>query len=189
MTAGGRVDLSGKLLAAMPSLQDPRFERALILICAHSPDGAMGVIVNRPLPNLPLAKVLQDLGISANDAPQMPVHYGGPVEPGRGFILHQSSYHSAAGGMDIAGGYHLSATLDVLAALAAGAGPDPALFTLGYAGWGPNQLEGEIADNAWLTLDGLSKIVFSAPAGEKWASALRQLGVDPMQLSGAAGHA
>ncbi|MDZ7906308.1 MAG: YqgE/AlgH family protein [Cypionkella sp.] len=183
------MDLTGKLLAAMPSLQDPRFDHALILICAHSPDGAMGLIVNHPMPDVPFATLTERLGIAHTQGIDLAVHYGGPVEAGRGFILHRDNFSSDAGGMPIAGGYHLSATLDVLESLAAGTGPSPALLTLGYAGWGPNQLETEIAENAWLTLDGRADIIFTAPAGEKWAQALRLSGVDPRALSGAAGHA
>ncbi len=184
-----QVELAGKLLAAMPSLQDPRFDRALILICAHSAEGAMGLIVNHPMPAVNFASLLDGLGIAAEAAISTEVHYGGPVETERGFILHRDTYRPDAGGMRIAGGYWLSATLDVLQNLANGTGPSPALFTLGYAGWGPNQLETEIAENAWLTLEGRSEIVFSSPAKAKWAAALRHAGVDPMALSGAMGHA
>jgi putative transcriptional regulator len=184
-----RVELAGKLLAAMPGLEDPRFDRALILICAHSAEGAMGLIVNHPMPEMNFAALLDGLGIAAETAITTDVHYGGPVEAGRGFILHRDTDPSETGGMQIAGGYRLSATLDVLQNMANGMGPNPALFTLGYAGWGPNQLESEIAENAWLTLDGRSDIVFSAPAKEKWAKALRHAGIDPMALATTFGHA
>lgn len=183
------MDLTGKLLAAMPGLQDPRFDHALILVCAHSADGAMGLIINHPMPDVPFSNLIEGLGIAADMAIDLAVYYGGPVEAGRGFILHRNDVLQASGGMQIAGGYHLSATLDVLEALAHGRGPNPALFMLGYAGWGPNQLEAEIAENAWLTLDGRADIVFASSAADKWASALRGAGVDPMALSGAAGHA
>ncbi len=183
------LELTGKLLAAMPGMQDPRFARALILVCAHSDDGAMGIIVNRPIPDMPIASLLEKLGIDAPSPIDLPVHYGGPVEAGRGFILHEIGYPTEAAVLDIAGGFQMSATLDVLEALANGTGPQPALLALGYAGWGPQQLEGEIAENAWLTLDGMPSIVFAPDARAKWASALRQAGVDPVSLSGAAGHA
>lgn len=183
------MDLTGKLLAAMPGMQDPRFTRSLILLCSHSTDGAMGIIVNRPMSDVTFPALLDKLGILAPDPAKIDVHYGGPVEPGRGFILHRDGYHSEAAVLDIAGGFQMSATLDVLEALADGTGPRPALLALGYAGWGPRQLEGEIADNAWLTLDGLPEIVFAHDSAAKWAAALRHSGVDPVALSGAAGHA
>jgi putative transcriptional regulator len=188
-TRNGAVNLTGKLLAAMPSMEDARFDHALILICAHSDDGAMGLIVNTPLPDLNFATLLGRVGIKAPSPPDLPVYYGGPVERGRGFILHQGDYDGGSAVMDIAGGFHMSATLDVLEALANGTGPNPALLTLGYSGWGPNQLEAEIAANAWLTLDGSADIVFGAQAGQKWGNALRLAGVNPMMLSGAAGRA
>ncbi len=183
------MDLTGKLLAAMPGMQDPRFTRSLILMCSHSDDGAMGIIVNRAMNDFTFPDLLDKVGIAANTPAEIKLHYGGPVEPGRGFILHQSGYDAKAAVLEIAGGFQMSATLDVLEALANGTGPRPALLALGYAGWGPRQLEGEIADNAWLTLDGLPDIVFAADTSTKWAAALRYSGVDPVALSGAAGHA
>jgi putative transcriptional regulator len=183
------MDLTGKLLAAMPGMQDPRFDRALILICSHSADGAMGLIVNHPMPDVPFSALLERLGIDGAAGIELNVHYGGPVERGRGFILHQTSFEGQSATLDIDGGFQMSATLDVLEALAQGAGPDPALLALGYAGWGPNQLEGEIAENAWLTLDGVAEIVFAIKAQEKWGAALRHAGINPLALSGAAGRA
>lgn len=192
------MELTGKLLAAMPGMQDPRFARALILVCSHSDDGAMGIIVNRPLPDMPFAALLEKVGIENAPANRqrgdikrkdITVHYGGPVEAGRGFILHRDGYVTDGAVLDIAGGFKMSATLDVLESLASGAGPTPALLAMGYAGWGPHQLEDEIAENAWLTLDGLPDIVFAPNADEKWAQALRKSGVNPVTLSGAAGHA
>jgi len=183
------MDLTGKLLAAMPGMQDPRFDRALILICSHSADGAMGLIVNHSMPDVPFASLLDQLGIAGAQGIHLDVHYGGPVEQGRGFILHQNDFGGEAASLDIAGGFQLSATLDVLELLAKGAGPKPALLALGYAGWGPSQLEAEIAENAWLTLDGIPEIVFAAKAQEKWGAALRHAGINPLALSGAAGRA
>lgn len=183
------MDLSGKLLAAMPGMQDPRFDRALILICAHSDDGAMGLIVNHPLPDVPFAALVQGLGITAAAGINCDVHYGGPVERGRGFILHRAGLNEGALMLDIAGGYNLSATLDVLEQMAQGAGPEPALLALGYAGWGPGQLEAEIADNAWLTLDARPDIVFGPKAQDKWTLALQDLGIHPLALSSVAGRA
>jgi putative transcriptional regulator len=183
------MDLTGKLLAAMPNVLDPRFDRALILICAHSNDGAMGLIVNHPLPDVPFAALAQSLGITAAAGIICDVYYGGPVEQGRGFILHRTGFGGGAAMLEIAGGYNLSATLDVLEQMAQGAGPSPALLALGYAGWGPGQLEAEIADNAWLTLDGLPDIVFGPKPKDKWTLALHHLGITPLTLSLVAGRA
>ena len=183
------MELTGKLLAAMPGMQDPRFVRTLILICSHSDDGAMGIVVNRPMPDMSFQGLLEKLGIAAQNPAPMDVHYGGPVEAGRGFILHGVGYDSEAAVLDIDGTFQMSATLDVLEALAQGTGPHPALLALGYAGWGPRQLEGEIAENAWLVLDGLPEIVFAKDTTTKWAAALRHSGVDPVALSGTAGRA
>lgn len=149
----------------------------------------MGLIVNHPLPDVPFAALLKRLDIVGDKGIQLDVHYGGPVERGRGFILHRDGFASDAAVLDIAGGYRISATLDALEMLANGAGPQPALLAMGYAGWGPNQLEAEIGENAWLTLDGLPEIVFAQKAGEKWALALRHAGINPLALSSASGHA
>ncbi len=186
---GLALDLTGKLLAAMPGMEDDRFDHALILICTHSAEGAMGLIVNHPLPDVPFSGILETLGLTGAQGQDIAVHYGGPVERGRGFILHRANPHLDSPALDIAGGYQMSATLDVLEALAKGTGPKPALLTLGYSGWGPNQLEQEIAANAWLTLDGAEDIVFAPQSAEKWANALRRAGVNPLMLSAAAGRA
>lgn len=183
------MHLTGKLLAAMPGMQDPRFDHALILVCAHSADGAMGLIVNRPMPDVPFATLMDRLGISGAEFGKIDVHYGGPVEPGRGFILHRDNFDAMGGVLKIDGGFQMSATLDVLELMAKGEGPAPALLALGYSGWGPDQLEREIADNAWLTLEGLPDIVFGDNGQQKWADALRHSGVNPMALSGAVGRA
>jgi putative transcriptional regulator len=188
---GRQVDLTGKLLAAMPGMQDPRFSRTLVLVCSHSAEGAMGLIVNRPMPEVPFATLLDRLGLNVATAIQIDVHYGGPVEKGRGFILHRDNFKPKTTFLDIDGGFRISATLDVLELIAegTGAGPSPVLLAMGYAGWGPDQLEAEIAENAWLTLDGLPDIVFAEKAADKWADALRRIGVSPVALSGAAGRA
>jgi putative transcriptional regulator len=184
------VNLTGKLLAAMPSMEDARFDHAVILICSHSDEGAMGLIVNHPISDLSFATVLERVGITAAQALPKRVYYGGPVEKGRGFILHQGDYQGDSAVMHIEGGYCLSATLDVLESLAQGTGPEPSLLTLGYSGWGPGQLESEIAANAWLTIHASSAdIVFSPDPATKWAMALRLAGVNPSMLSGAAGRA
>ncbi len=183
------MDLTGKLLAAMPGMQDPRFDRALILICTHSTEGAMGFVLNHPMPDVPFAGLLDRLGIAGAQGINPDVHYGGPVEQGRGFILHRDNFATKAAVLEIAGGYQMSATLDVLEALAQGAGPQPALLMMGYAGWGAGQLETEIADNAWLTLDAAPDLIFATAAPDKWPRALHHMGINPLALSAAAGHA
>ena len=184
------MDLGGKLLVAMPGLADPRFDRAVILVCAHSPDGAMGLIVNKPVRDMKFAMLLAQLNIPVSDGSRdIRVHFGGPVERGRGFVLHSPDYGSGAATMEVPGGYGMTATHDVLEALAQGAGPQRALLALGYAGWGPGQLEAEIGRNDWLTGDAADDLVFASEDGGKWLGALRGMGIDPLMLSSAAGRA
>jgi putative transcriptional regulator len=184
------MDLDGKLLLAMPGMGDPRFEKSVILICAHSPDGAMGLIVNKPSTDLSFASLLEQLNIPcAPDGRDIRVHIGGPVERGRGFVLHSADYAGGPATMWIDGGYGMTATLDVLEALASGSGPRSALLALGYAGWGPGQLESEILANGWLTADAPADIVFAPDDAAKWTKALKTLGIDPLTLSASAGHA
>ncbi|MRX49780.1 hypothetical protein GI374_04800 [Paracoccus sp. S-4012] len=185
--------LTGKMLIAMPGMRDPRFERSVILICAHSEDGAMGLVVNRPLPDLKFGELLVQLGIDRGAEPRkVPVHFGGPVEPGRGFVLHAlpgegKSDHE--GQARIAPGLGMTTTRDILEDLARGRGPEQAVLALGYAGWGPGQLEGEMLANGWLTADRNDELLFGGDDAGKWAKAIRGLGIDPSLLSGAAGHA
>lgn len=185
-----RMDLGGKLLVAMPGMGDPRFERSVILICAHSEDGAMGLIVNKPVPEISFAGLLDQL-----DIPHVPpgrdirVHFGGPVERARGFVLHSRDYSGSSATMPIEGGLAMTATLDILESLAQGVGPDRALLALGYSGWGPGQLEAEILRNDWLTAEAPADLVFSPDDGGKWMAALRRMGVDPLSLSPRAGRA
>lgn len=184
------MDLGGKLLIAMPGLGDPRFDRSVILICAHSEDGAMGLIVNKPSADLSFAGLLDQLDIPR--APQgrdIRVHLGGPVERGRGFVLHSGDYPLGSSTMSVPGGYRMTATLDILEALARGDGPNSALLALGYSGWGPGQLESEIQRNDWLLADAMPELVFSADDGRKWMGALKSLGIDPLTLSSTAGRA
>lgn len=184
------MDLTGKFLVAMPGMGDPRFDKSVILICAHSDEGAMGLIVNKPVTDLSFANLLEQLDIpQAPDGRDIRVHFGGPVERGRGFVLHSRDYRSEAATMAIAGGYGMTATLDVLEALARGEGPHRALLALGYAGWSPGQLEAEIARNDWLTTEGEPALVFAEDDQGKWTAALRGLGIDPRSLSSAAGRA
>jgi putative transcriptional regulator len=184
------MDLAGKLLIAMPGMGDPRFARSVILICAHSDEGAMGLVVNKPSTDLSFSGLLEQLKIPhAPEGRDIRVHLGGPVEQGRGFVLHSGDYRSQGATMKVPGGFGMTATLDVLAALARGAGPHAALLALGYSGWGPGQLETEIARNDWLTADAPADLVFSPDDRGKWQGALRRMGIDPVTLSGFAGRA
>ena len=184
------MDLAGQILIAMPGMADPRFDRSVILVCAHSPEGSMGLIVNKPMDNLGFSGLLQHLKIPFG--PQgcdIRVHFGGPVARGRGFVLHSAGWRAARTPMAVPGGYEMTATMDVLEALAKGSGPDRALLALGYSGWGPGQLEGEIARNDWLTSEAPEGLVFGADDRTKWSAALRGMGIDPLSLSAAAGRA
>ena len=185
------MELAGKILIAMPGMEDPRFRRSVVLMCAHDEDSAMGLIVNKPTDDLSFAALLDHLSIPRLPAGrEIRVHYGGPVERARGFVLHSNDWGEGIGTtMQVPGGLQLTATLDILEALAGGRGPTRALLALGYSGWGPGQLEGEIRRNDWLVADAAPEIVFSAADGDKWALALRRLGIDPITLSPMAGRA
>lgn len=184
------MNLSGSILISMPCMGDPRFERSVILLCAHSDEGAMGLIVNKPSQELSFAGLLEHLNIpSLDEGCDIRVHFGGPVERGRGFVLHSDDYLSAAGTMEVSDGLAMTATLDILQDIARGAGPREALLALGYAGWGPGQLEAEIARNDWLTAQPEHDLIFDADDGAKWALALRGMGINPLSLSAAAGRA
>lgn len=183
-------DLRGRVLIAMPGLGDPRFERSVIFICAHSADGAMGLVLNRILGDVRFADLIAQIGLEPDATPpDLPVHFGGPVEPGRGFVLHSADYASDTGTMAVTETIGMSATIDVLAAIAAGTGPRAALVALGYAGWGPGQLEAEVQDNGWLIGDCCDELVFGADHGLKWQTAIRSLGIDPVMLSASGGRA
>lgn len=184
------LHLEGKLLIAMPGMEDLRFESAVILICSHTPDGAMGLIVNKPTPGISFGALLKQLKIPMNEnARAMMVHFGGPVDRSRGFVLHSADYRTKGPTMEIAGGYNMTATQDVLTALGDGSGPKTALLALGYAGWKAGQLEEEILRNDWLTADAPADLVFSDDDSAKWAGALRRMGVNPSGLSAASGRA
>lgn len=184
------MNLVGKILVAMPGMGDPRFDRSVILICAHSEEGAMGLIVNKPVREVSFSGLLDQLGIpQAPNGRDIRVHFGGPVDRGRGFVLHSAEYDVSPATMYIEGGYGMTATLDILEAMAQGQGPQAALLALGYSGWGPGQLESEILRNDWLIADAPPDLVFSPDDGGKWMGALRRLGIDPLLLSPSAGRA
>ncbi|WP_108485189.1 YqgE/AlgH family protein [Oceaniglobus ichthyenteri] len=183
-------DLAGKLLIAMPGMGDPRFERSVIYICEHDDDNTMGLIINKPLPDLKFISLLEQLEIETGPATRaMPVHFGGPVENGRGFVLHSDDYRAEEGTLDVGDDFAMTATRDVLSDLAAGNGPARAILTLGYSGWGPGQLMSEILENGWLTCHADPDVVFAKSDETKWAAALGLLGIDPLTLSAAAGRA
>lgn len=182
--------LSGKLLIAMPGMGDPRFDHSVVYMCAHSGDGAMGLIVNKPAGDVRFEDLLEQLNIQQTEARRrVPVNYGGPVETGRGFVLHSSDYDSNSSTLRVDDAIGMTATLDILEDLARGDGPAQCLLALGYAGWGPGQLESELQRNGWLTCDADNEIVFETPAARKWQAALKRLGIDPLLLSSQGGHA
>lgn len=196
------MDLSGKILIAMPGLGDPRFAQSVILICAHSADGAMGLIINKPNESLSFSRLLGHLDIvdpalEGSGTRDIRVHIGGPVERGRGFVLHSGDWWAADGAsgsagngtMPVPGGFGMTATLDILNAIAHGGGPTQALLALGYSGWGPGQLEAEIGRNDWLTAEPAAEVVFASNDAGKWAGALRHMGINPLTLSPVAGRA
>lgn len=189
--------LDGQLLIAMPVMEDERFARTVIYICAHSAEGAMGIVVNRPAGSIDFPGLLKQLDIIGEadqiklprDAETMKVLKGGPVETGRGFVLHSSDFFIRNATLPIDEGISLTATLDILKAIARGAGPKHAILALGYAGWAPGQLESEIQDNGWLHCAADSDLIFGRNVDEKYDRALRKIGIDPGMLSNAAGHA
>jgi len=189
--------LDGQMLIAMPGMGDPRFEKSVIFLCAHSENGAMGIIVNKRAPMLSFGELLERLDITPHQdrigLPEpietMPVQFGGPVEPGRGFVLHTADYYSSETTLPIDEGVALTATLDILRAIAQGSGPRRVLLALGYSGWGPGQLDDEIQRNGWLHCAADEELLFSSDLESKYAAALKKIGVDPSLVSGASGHA
>jgi putative transcriptional regulator len=184
--------LDGQLLIAMPVMSDPRFARSVIYVCAHSEDGAMGLVINQRAQHISFPDLLQRLGIVPSDSDEeglsddvrsMSIHVGGPVETGRGFVLHSSDYFATDSTLPIEDGVCLTATIDILKAIAAGQGPNRAILALGYAGWSPGQLESEIQANGWLNCPA------DPDLDSKYMRALAKLGIDPSHLVNDAGHA
>lgn len=190
-----RSYLDGQLLIAMPGMLDSNFERTVIYLCAHSTDGAMGFIINRPQP-LTFSDLLVQLDVIASeDVIRLPkttrdvaVQSGGPVDTGRGFVLHSDDYHSEST-MPVSDELCMTATVDILRAMSKGAGPTRAMMMLGYAGWGPGQLEAEISENGWLTCPARDELVFDCALPEKYERVLASLGINPAMLSRECGHA
>jgi putative transcriptional regulator len=188
--------LDGQMLIAMPAMRDERFARSLIYICAHSSEGAMGIVVNQAAENIKFPDLLVQLDvIPAQDLIELPpqahvkVLKGGPVETGRGFVLHSADFFIENSTLPIDNGICLTATLDILKAIAQGEGPQSAVLALGYAGWAPGQLESEITENGWLNCDADKELIFGTDVGNKYEKAMRKLGVDLGKLSSEAGHA
>jgi putative transcriptional regulator len=183
--------LTGRVLVAMPGIGDPRFEHAVILICAHGPDHAMGLRLDRPAPGVTLKTVLDKLETPAlGDAAARPVLIGGPVEKERGFVLHTDDWMNDEASLPFGEGLAMTGTRDALIAMTdAVAGPRRSVLLLGYAGWGEGQLEEELGENVWLTADADIGLIFDDDHEAKWSRALAGLGVDAAMLSGQAGRA
>jgi len=180
--------LTGKFLMASPQMMDPRFDHALIYICGHDENGAMGIVVNKPLPNMTLKGLLEQLKVDVNPIKlDIPIFLGGPVETTRGFVLHSDDYfHPATVELD----KHVSmtATLDILEAIALGEGPKNCLLALGYAGWSPGQLDYELHESGWLQLDSEDDLLFDIPVHHKWQEAMKRIGIDIATLHHETGH-
>ncbi|GLK56919.1 putative transcriptional regulator [Methylopila capsulata] len=189
--------LDGQVLVAMPTMTDDRFARTVIYVCAHSSEGAMGIVVNKLAPHISFPDLLVQLDvISEGEEIRLPeragaiqVLRGGPVESGRGFVLHSADFMIEDSTLSIDDGICLTATLDILKAIAKGAGPKSALLALGYAGWAPGQLETEIQANGWLNVPADRGLVFDGAVETKYERALAKIGIDLGKLSPEAGHA
>lgn len=189
MVMNGESCLEGQLLIAMPSMNDPRFERAVIYICVHTPSGAMGVVINRLADNVSFVELLNQLDIeTSRDGAAIRVHLGGPVETSRGLVLHSADYTQDATIM-VGDNVALTASIDILRKLAVGSGPQNGLLALGYAGWGPGQLEQEIRSNGWLHVPADDQLLFDHHLDSKWDRALSKIGFDVSMLSVEAGNA
>lgn len=181
--------LTNQFLIAMPAMADPNFAGSVVYVCEHSDRGALGLVINRPT-ELTLARLFDKIDLKLEIAPwkDEPVFFGGPVQTERGFVLHapRGEYSSS---LVVGGEIALTTSKDILEAVAGGSGPQRMLVTLGYSGWGAGQLETEISQNAWLTVQADARVIFDAPAETRFNEALRLLGIDSLQLTGQAGHA
>ncbi len=181
------------MLIAMPGMADPRFRKSLIYMCAHSEEGAMGIVVNKPAPGISFEELLKQVDVLPGEAPgantpDVQIQFGGPVEMGRGFVLHSTDYYSDEATMIIGDEVGLTATLEILRAIADGSGPCEYLLALGYAGWSPGQLEMEIQANGWLNCSAKPMLIFDSDLDKKYYAALAHLGIEPSLLSSQAGH-
>lgn len=181
--------LTGQLLIAMPQMSDPRFVRTVIYMCAHNADGAMGLVINKAMPNLSFRELAGQLNLTvAGGNRAIRVHFGGPVEIGRGFVLHSADYKQDTT-LLINDSVGLTATIDILKSIAEGTGPKNSLLALGYAGWGPGQLDGEIQNNGWLSVPSDEALIFGDDIDARWQAAMAKIGISAAMLSGDAGHA
>ena len=181
--------VTGQLLIAMPGMRDERFAKTVIYMCAHTEEGAMGLVLNQRFEALTFTELMRQLELEEKQITKdVPVHFGGPVEAGRGFVLHTSDYQQDAT-LEVVDGVALTATVDILKAIARGDGPKKSLLALGYAGWGPGQLDMEIRANGWLQVPSDAEIIFDDQLETKWERAFRRLGIDPRMLSDDMGHA
>jgi putative transcriptional regulator len=193
----GRGYLDGQMLIATPTMSDDRFTRSVVYICAHSSEGAMGIVVNQPAANIKFPDLLVQLDLIpeadlirvGSRSEDIRVMRGGPVETGRGFVLHSADFFIENSTLPIDEGICLTATLDILKAIARGNGPVNAILALGYAGWAPGQLENEIQHNGWLHCPADQELIFGSDADQKYAKALRKIGIDIGMLSSEVGHA
>ncbi|HEY1503748.1 MAG TPA: YqgE/AlgH family protein [Stellaceae bacterium] len=181
------TSLAGQLLIAMPQMEDRRFSRSVVFMCAHNAEGAMGLVVNKTVEQPSMGELVKQLGIAGDGFNGARVHFGGPVEAARGFVLHSTDYTEQA--TLVVGDVGLTATLDILRAIGRGEGPGRRFLALGYAGWGPGQLDAEIQANGWLTVPADNALLFDDTNEDKWRRAIGKLGVDPFALSAEAGHA
>ena len=186
----GESFLEGKLLIALPGMVDERFAQTVIYMCAHSSKGAMGIVINKPIPGLSFAELMKQLQIETKPlVGELPILYGGPVETGRGFVLHSGEYEGSDSTLPVSEEISLTATLDILRAIAEGRGPRQALFALGYAGWGAGQVETEFQSNGWLHCEADPSLVFGTDPNDKWKTALARLGIGPSGLTANTGRA
>lgn len=186
----GEGFLEGKLLIAMPGMSDPRFEKSVVFMCAHSSQGAMGIIINKPVEGLGFRDLMQKLEIRVtSNLPGGAVLYGGPMQTSRGFVLHTAEYEGGDSTLPISDDVSLTNTIDILKAIASGAGPEKSLLALGYASWGAGQLEQEIQYNGWIHCDADNSLLFDADYDAKWRIALSKLGIDMSGFSAQVGRA
>lgn len=176
--------LDGQLLIAMPGMRDPRFHKTLVYLCAHSADGAMGLIINKPAETLMVSDLYERLDIAHSpELPDEPVRFGGPVETGRGFVLHSADYNAPEATLQVDRSISMTATLEILRLMAEGEGPVERMVALGYAGWSPGQLESELQANGWLLCQADRELLFGTDNAYKWDRAMAKLGIDPSVLS------
>jgi len=180
--------LGGQLLLAMPGIGDPRFEKAVIAMCVHDEDGALGIGLGQLVPRIGFHNLLKQLDIPTGTAPDVAIHLGGPVEPQRGFILHSPDWNSEES-IDVGGRWRLSATLEILRAIAEGKGPERWVAALGYAGWGRGQLKQEMSRHGWFVTPGADELLYEVDVETRWAAAFRSAGVDPRLLTAQSGTA